>query len=220
MQEFLMLYLPPVAGMFFLAGFIHLRLMEKPSYRGWWGEYKVNLMLRLCLSSEYKVFTNAIYRGKRKDESTQIDHVVVSRYGVFVMETKSLKGKVFVEPTDPNAWVQLVGRRKYKLRNPLMQNYAHIKAVQVVTGVHSQKIHSYAVMAGSAQFPEGMPERVFKIWPLIRKIQSHRTPVFTRGHTDDICKALRRRRIKGGYWASRRHVERLKAKNAAGKMPQ
>lgn len=220
MQEFLMLYIPPVVGMAILGGFIHLRLLETPSYRGWWGEYKVNLMLRSCLSNDYRVFTNAIYRGKTRHESTQIDHVVVSRFGVFVIETKSLKGKIYVDPLEPNSWLQIVGRRKYKLRSPLMQNYSHIKAVQAVTGVHSQKIHSYAVMAGSAEFPDGMPERVFTIWALVRKIQSHRTPVFSRGHVDDICSALRRRRIKGGYWASRRHVERLKAKEAEGKTPQ
>ncbi len=212
MADFLILYLPPLIGMMILAGFIHARLLEKPEYRGWWGEYKVNLMLRLCLSSEYSVFSNAIYRGKTKDESTQVDHIVVSRFGVFVLETKCFKGKVYVDEQDPGKWVQVVGRRKYKLQNPLMQNYAHIKAIQHVIGVHGQKLHSYAVMAGDAEFPNGKPERVYGIWQMIRKIQSYKAPVFTRGHTDDIVRALKRRRIKGGYWAARRHVERLQAK--------
>lgn len=79
MTDFLSLYLPPTIAMVILAGFLHVRLMETPAYRGWWGEYKVNLMLRLCLSGEYTVFANGIYRGKNKGESTQIDHVVVSR---------------------------------------------------------------------------------------------------------------------------------------------
>lgn len=212
MTEFLELYLPPVLGMMILAGFVHARLLEKPLYRGWWGEYKTNFMLRLCLSNEYKVFSNAIYRGKTKEESTQIDHVVVSRFGIFVLETKSFKGKILIDPLEPASWTQIVGRRKYKIQSPLMQNYAHVKAVQAVTGVHAQKIHSYAVMAGSAEFPAGMPDRVFSTWRMIRKIQSYKAPVFTRGHTDDICRALRRRRIKGGYWAAQRHVERIKAK--------
>lgn len=212
MAEFLLLYLPPVLVMLILGAVIHVRLLEKPLYRGWWGEYKVNLMLRICLSNQYSVFSNAIYRGKTKEDSTQIDHVVVSRFGIFVLETKAFKGKIHTDPLEQGSWLQIVGRRKYKIQNPLMQNYAHVKAVQAVTGVHSQKIHSYAVMAGSAEFPEGRPERVFGVWQIIRKIQSYRTPVFTRGHVDDICRSLKRRRIKGGYWAAQRHVERLKAR--------
>lgn len=212
MTEFFVLYAPPVVGMAILAGFIHARLLEKPTYRGWWGEYKVNFMLRLCLSGEYNVFTNAIYRGKTKAESTQVDHIVVSRFGLFVLETKSFKGKVLVDPLEPETWVQLVGRRKYKVQSPLMQNYAHVKAVQQATGVHAQKIHSYAVMAGDADFPYGLPERVYGLWGVVRKIQSYKAPVFTRRHVDDICAALKRRRVKGGYWAAQRHVERLRSR--------
>ncbi|WKL67285.1 nuclease-related domain-containing protein [Pseudomonas qingdaonensis] len=216
MSEFLMLYLPPVIGMAILAGFFHARLLEKPTYRGWWGEYKVNFMLRLCLSGEYRVFTNAIYRGKTREESTQIDHIVVSRFGIFVLETKSFKGKVLVDPLEPSRWTQVVGRRKYQIQSPLMQNYAHVKAIQQATGVHAQKIHSYAVMAGDAQFPAGLPERVYSVWGVVRKIQSYKAPVFTRGHTDDICRSLLRRRIKGGYWAAQKHVERLNARSDSG----
>ena len=210
MNDFLMLYLPPVLILGVLAGIAHVRLLEFPAYRGWWGEYKVNFMLRLCLSGEYKVFANAIYRGKTRGESTQVDHIIVSRYGIFVLETKCFKGKIITYPEAPESWLQIVGRRKYRVQNPLMQNYAHVKAVQKVTGVHSQKIHSYAVMAGQASFTHGMPERVYSIWGVIRKIQSYKAPVFTRGHVVSICRALSERRIKGGYWAARRHVEKLK----------
>ncbi|MBJ2264211.1 NERD domain-containing protein [Pseudomonas sp. MF6787] len=208
-----MLYLPPVLILGVFAGIAHMRLLEYPAYRGWWGEYKVNFMLRLCLSGQYKVFANAIYRGKTKEESTQIDHVIVSIYGIFVVETKCFKGKIITDPEAPELWLQIVGRRKYRVQNPLMQNYSHVKAVQKVTGVHSQKIHNYAVMAGQAKFTYGMPERVYSIWGVIRKIQSFKAPVFSRGHVVSICRSLSERRIKGGYWAARRHVEKLKLRD-------
>lgn len=205
-----MLYLPPVVALMVLTGFLHARFLEYPAYRGWWGEYKVNLMLRICLSGEYSLFTNGIYRGRTSDESTQIDHIIVSRYGIFVLETKCFKGRIIPDPLNADRWLQIVGRRKYEIQNPLMQNYAHVKAVQSVTGIHAQKIHSYAVMAGTAEFPDGMPERVYGIWGVIRRIQSYKAPVLTRGHVVSVCRMLRDRRVKGGYWAARRHVERLK----------
>ena len=42
------------------------------------------------LGSEYKVFNNVLIQ---KDDGTtsQIDHVVVSKYGIFVIETKNFK---------------------------------------------------------------------------------------------------------------------------------
>jgi len=215
MKEFISIYGTAIAVMVFLGIVIHMRLLEKPSYRGWWGEYKVNFMLKLCLSGEYHIFTNALYRGKDKGDTTQIDHIVVSRYGLFAIETKTLKGVIHTDPNDPDKWIQHVGKRAYMLDNPLKQNYAHIKALQRVSGVHTQKIHGYAAMAGSAVFKEQMPEGVYGIWGLIRKIQSHNTPLLTRRAVVDICHQIRRRRIKGGYWASRHHVTRQKAKKSS-----
>jgi hypothetical protein len=213
MTEFLWTYMPAVIAMFVFAAIAHTRLLEFPYYRGWWGEYKVNFMLRLCLSGEYRVFANSIYRGQLNHESTQVDHIVVSRYGIWVLETKCFKGRIVVEPLKPETWVQIVGRRKYSIRNPLFQNHAHVRSIGRLLGVHGQKIHSYAVMAGTATFEAGLPERVYGIWGAVRKIQSYRAPVFSRGHVVSICSALERKRIKGGYFAAQRHVERLRKKH-------
>lgn len=212
MTDFLWTYTPAVAVMFILGTIAHIRLLEYPMYRGWWGEYKVNFMLRLCLSGEYRVFANALYRGQHEGESTQVDHIVISRYGVFVLETKCFKGRIIVDEMKPETWIQIVGRRKYQIRNPIFQNHAHARAVGRVLGIHGQKIHNYAVMAGSARFEGAMPERVYGIWQVVRKIQSYRAPVFSRGHVVTICSTLEKRRIKGGYWAAKRHIERLRKK--------
>ncbi|MGM8936770.1 nuclease-related domain-containing protein [Pseudomonas neustonica] len=213
MNEFLILYMPPVAAMLVIAVIAHKRLMDSPAYRGWWGEYRVNLMLRLCLSNDYKILANSIYRGQRKGESTQVDHIVVSRYGIFVIETKTLKGVIKVDSEQPSKWVQIVGRRRYLMDNPLKQNYAHLKAIQHVTGVHAQKIFSYVAMAGTATFEGEAPERVYSIWRLVKKIQSNKTPVLTSGGANSVYRRLVVHKIKGGYWAARRHTARLRSKS-------
>lgn len=207
-----MLYAPPVAVMVIIAVLIHKRLMDKPTYRGWWGEYRVNLLLRICLSNDYKVLANGIYRGKGKGDTTQVDHIVVSRFGIFVIETKTLKGTIKVGNDQGDKWAQIVGRRRYFIENPLQQNYAHLKAIQSVTGVHSQKIYSYVAMAGTAKFENGMPERVYSAWGLIKKIQSKKTPVLTSTGVNSAHRRLVAHRIKGGYWAARHHTARLSDK--------
>lgn len=213
-MSFLYLYGPPVLVMAFLAIIFHIRLMETPRYRGWWGEYKVNLILRLCLSGEYTVMANGIYRGQHKDDSTQVDHLVISRFGIVALETKSLKGKVIFDPATPHTWTQIVGRRRYSVHSPHQQNYAHIKAVQRITGVHSNKIQNFVVMAGSASFEGPVPERVFTAWQVVRKIQSMKTPVMSRAAVHSVTTRLRRYRIKGGYWAAQHHISRLRQRSS------
>jgi restriction system protein len=76
------------------------------------------------------------------DGTTQIDHVLVSRRGVFVIETKHYKGWIFASATSPQ-WTQVLYRKKFKFQNPLHQNLKHVKAVQALLdflrppGVHS-----------------------------------------------------------------------------------
>ncbi|WP_350617509.1 nuclease-related domain-containing protein, partial [Pseudomonas sp. HY7a-MNA-CIBAN-0227] len=61
--------------------------------------------------------------------STQIDHVIVSIYGIFVIETKNYKGWIFGNEKQ-RQWTQAFPNgRKYKFQNPLRQNYLHIKTL-------------------------------------------------------------------------------------------
>ena len=60
----------------------------RPHVRGWLGETSVNLRLKLLLPEEYQVVNNVIL--PTETGTTQIDHIVVSPYGIFVIETQEL----------------------------------------------------------------------------------------------------------------------------------
>ncbi|MGZ5056464.1 MAG: nuclease-related domain-containing protein, partial [Methylobacter sp.] len=52
---------------------------------------QVNLMANWFLDQEtYKLFKNVTL--PTEEDSTQIDHIIVSRFGVFVIEIKNMKG--------------------------------------------------------------------------------------------------------------------------------
>lgn len=58
------------------------------------------------------------------DGTTQIDHVFVSRFGVFVVETKNMAGWIFGSERG-RRWTQVLpGGRKTSFQNPLRQNAA------------------------------------------------------------------------------------------------
>jgi hypothetical protein len=65
------------------------------------------------------------------NKTTQIDHIVVSNYGIFVIETKNYKGWIMGNEYD-EYWRQVIYKRKEKLYNPIKQNYGHILALKGV----------------------------------------------------------------------------------------
>lgn len=87
---------------------------------------------------------------------TQIDHLLLTDSGVLVVETKSFTGRIFGSERD-KTWTQRLGRRSFRIGNPLRQNYGHIKAVEAIVG-DSVPVTGQVVIAGSAKFPKGMPE--------------------------------------------------------------
>lgn len=99
--------------------------------RGFFGEKAVAFFLSKLDPAKYKVINNIMLQvGGR---TTQIDHVVVSNYGIFVIETKNCQGWILGNEFD-DYWTQVIYKRKEKLHNPIKQNYGHIQALKEVLG--------------------------------------------------------------------------------------
>ena len=79
---------------------------------------------------------------------TQIDHVVVSKYGVFVIETKNYSGWIFGSEKQKN-WTQTIYKKKTRFYNPILQNNTHIKALQYFLDM-SMTMHSIIVFSDAA----------------------------------------------------------------------
>lgn len=75
------------------------------------------------LSKEYKIFHNILF--KDGNIMVQIDFIIVSPYGVFVIEVKAHKGTI-IGDINSQYWVQKLGNNNYKFYNPIKQNAAHI----------------------------------------------------------------------------------------------
>ena len=82
---------------------------------------------------EYMVIDDLLLPSRGNTPNTQIDHVVVSIYGIFCIETKSHGGWIFGS-ANQKYWTQVIYKNKYRFYNPLYQNYAHIKALEDLFG--------------------------------------------------------------------------------------
>jgi hypothetical protein len=97
------------------------------------------------------------------DGTTQVDHILVSRFGVFVIETKDYGGWIFANAAD-KTWTNVRYRWKYKFQNPIHQNFRHVLAVQhLLEFVPREAIESVVVFAGSAAFKTEVPDGVVHV---------------------------------------------------------
>lgn len=83
--------------------------------------------LLTMLGKEYHVFNDVLI--KNNYGTSQIDHLVVSPYGIFVIETKNYKGWIF-GGVNSDKWTQNIWGNKYQLANPIKQNHGHIIKLQ------------------------------------------------------------------------------------------
>ena len=147
---------------FLLAAFIVITLLgaylRSPAVKGARGEKRVNRVLdRQLPSREYRTFHNITLESSHGP--TQIDHIVVSRYGVFVIETKNYDGWIFGDAKSKQ-WTQTIYGHKSRFQNPLHQNYKHVKAVQSFLSLSPHHVYSVVVFVGNATFKTNLPDNV------------------------------------------------------------
>lgn len=96
---------------------------KKAEWKGRAAEKRVYQKLRK-LPDEYVVMNNLLFQNN--GHSVQIDHVVVSPNGVFVIETKGYRGWI-LGGENSEYWTQVIFRYKHKFYNPIRQNEGHVR---------------------------------------------------------------------------------------------
>lgn len=185
-------------------------------FKGWTGELKTKFINWLFLGEDYRVFNNVIIQ--MDDGSTQIDHVVVSKFGLFVIETKDKTGWIFGKAHEAQ-WTQVIYKRKYPFQNPLRQNYCHTKSLSEALGVAHEKIHSLVIFWGDCEFKSPMPENVFKGGIFNSKfkdyIESKNLVLLTPYEVNSICSYLTKAKEDAGFFGGLRHSREIKEKYAS-----
>jgi hypothetical protein len=113
------------------------------------GESRVAGQLQQLPQHEYEALNDILL--KTDTGSSQIDHIVLSKYGIFVIESKNYSGWIHGKESS-EIWTQSIYKSKSTFRNPIKQNWAHIYALREVLLDFGQLIfHPIVVFAGSAE---------------------------------------------------------------------
>lgn len=114
---------------------------------------------------------NCVTLNLEDGSTTQIDHILISTKGIFVIETKHYRGWIFGNPK-VKTWAQILYKNKYNFQNPLHQNYKHVKAVQFILDfIESQFIHNIVVFSGEYIFKTTKIDSVCYLEELIPTIE-------------------------------------------------
>lgn len=135
--------------------------LQNPKVKGRIGERAVRSVIGKDLDEEtYIEFHDLIIPSR--SGTTQIDHIYVSVFGIFVIETKNYTGWIFGSEKQ-SKWTQVVYKQKHYFQNPLRQNYAHIKALSELLQLSEEKFHSMVVFLGDCELKTQMPPNVCRI---------------------------------------------------------
>lgn len=125
----------------------------------------------------YRVFNDLVLPRPDGKGTTQIDHVVVSVFGIFVIETKNYAGWIF---GDENArfWTQTIYGKKSRFQNPLHQNALHVRALAQETGLPASAFHNLVFFIGEATLKTALPPQVMTRG-LVSYIRGHQAVLLT-----------------------------------------
>lgn len=186
-------------------------LLKSPRVKGQIGELLVRMCAHWQLDREvYRRLHNVTLNTP--DGTTQIDHVFLSPYGIFVLETKNMSGWIFGSENQPQ-WTQQIYKQRYKFQNPLRQNYKHLKALEATLSVNPEHLHSVITFVGGSTLKTDMPANVTQGIDFIGYIKSFRQPVFSAPEVDAMLQALQTSRRAPTLTTHREHVQNLKRRS-------
>ncbi len=182
---------------------------KSPFMKGKIGEWIVNLSNAVMLDKNTYIPIKNITLKLDDGSTTQIDHILVSKYGVFIIETKNMKGWIF-GGEHQKEWTQQIFKQKHKFQNPLHQNHRHVKALEEVLELPFSKFVSVVVFAGECTFKTQMPQNVFGGASYNRYIKSFKQEILSYIQIEEVINRLQNSSLEISFKTDRMHVKNLK----------
>ena len=157
----------------------------KPQILGKSGEHGAKEMLNELPKDEYRVLNDIMIFSN--GETHQIDHVVVSIYGVFVIETKQYNGYITGGKYDKH-WIRHVGRNEIYYTNPIRQNMGHVKTICQLLNLDETKVFNIVFIPSTAKLKIDHDGELVRYDELKDKILSYQNIIIT--NVDDIVNTI------------------------------
>lgn len=171
---------------FFIVASVTFRIFQ-PKIKGYLGEKGVATILSFLPSDKYKIINDILI--KSNDRTIQIDHLVISIYGIFVIETKNYKGRI-TGSDNSEYWTKNVFGNKYKFYNPIKQNKAHILALNKQLGIRLNDFIPIIAFSNGADLRVNTAYNVIYTTQLNRLIKEYTDIKFSENDIQNLCEKI------------------------------
>ena len=196
---------------------------NSPQHKGKIGEARVNAILS-HLPDGYKVLNDTVLKTPKG--TTQIDHIVASKYGVFAIETKNYRGDIYGDD-NRREWTQIIvtdvtyRRKWYKTYtyvtknhffNPVKQAYAHVYAIKKILNKWSYlPVVPIVVFTGNANLSNVTTENhVVYDDNLLDTIMGYKASYLSDSDLDNVANILTQNNIRSSV-DNKTHVRNIRA---------
>ena len=188
----------------------------KPFIKGKVGEFAVALHVKLYLKDVQYILLNDCTLPDEQSGTTQIDHILLSPYGIFIIETKNYKGWIFGSERQ-KLWTQKIFKKSYKFQNPLHQNYKHQKVLEQVLAdiITPEYLHSIVVFMPDCEFKTDMPINVFRGAAWVDYVKNFKAEVIPAMKLKRIQLRIEKEVLEKSWKTNRIHVENLKQRKGS-----
>ena len=168
--------------------------IASPRFRGDIAETRVRRILAAGLEkNRYTIFNDVTLPAG--GGTIHIDHIVVSRLGIFVIESQHASGWVSGSEFQEN-WKQYHLRRFTRFDNPMHRNALQLEALESLLKVPASKLHPVVVMVGQKGFKTPVPGNVLQPEKLIAYMRKKAHPILDGDQADRLLKAIEDARLR------------------------
>lgn len=185
-----------------------LKHQKFASDKGKQGEKAVNIVLS-ALGANYVAMDNILL--KTKTGSTELDHVVVSMYGIFVIETKNYSGTVYGDEKYKNWKHYDKSGKERSFYSPIKQNAGHVGTLRRAIKLDESVFIPIVVFCGDAKLNLEVTTPVVQLNKLTQTIKSYKKKIFTKDEVKAIVKDIKSNNMDS-MMARKKHIKHVKSK--------
>ena len=138
--------------------------------RGYMGEFWVKQALKKLPKDKYIVLNDIMI--KQNNNTHQIDHLIISPFGIFVIEMKNYYGLI-IGNEYKDKWIQYLGKKKSYFYNPIHQNYGHVKALEELLNLDNNVIIPIVCFSNQAKLKIDSKSTVTQLDFLVKNINKY-----------------------------------------------
>jgi hypothetical protein len=170
--------------------------IASPRFRGDIAETRVRRVLAAGLEKHrYTILNDVVVPSG--GGTVHIDHVVVSKFGMFVIESQYARGWVSGGEFQ-DRWKQHHLRRFTRFDNPMHRNTLQVQALASLLKVPASKLHPVVVMVGQKGFKTPMPVNLVQPEKLIACLRRQSRQLLDEEQVVRLLKTIREARIRTG----------------------